>query len=131
MAAIVWNPQKMSTGVSEVDAQHQEWIRRYNQFDEAISEGRGVEVVQTTLNFFVDYADTHFKLEEAVMEKHDCPVSKANRAAHDHMRNILTGFKEYADEHGYSLSEMLGLKFQMEEWLINHILTIDVQLRGS
>lgn len=50
--AIKWDPQKMATGVPEVDAQHQEWIRRYNEFDEAVSQGKGLEVVRSTLDFF-------------------------------------------------------------------------------
>ena len=61
MATIIWNPKTMATGVPVVDAQHQEWIRRYNEFDEAISQGKGMNVVQNTLDFFLAYADVHFK----------------------------------------------------------------------
>jgi hemerythrin len=131
MADITWNPQKMATGVPAVDAQHQEWIRRYNNFNNAIQQGKGVEAVQSTLEFFVDYADTHFKFEEEIMSEHNCAAAKANLEAHEHMRNILAGFKSYAEKHGYSMSEMIGLRIQMEEWLIKHILTIDIQLRNT
>jgi hemerythrin len=131
MAAIVWDPSKMSTGVPGVDAQHREWIRRYNQFDDAIHQGKGIEAVQNTLNFFIDYAETHFTFEEAVMDERHCPAAKANKAAHEHMLHTLDGFKSCAEKHGYSMIEMLGLKFQMEEWVINHILTIDIQLRNE
>jgi len=131
MAAIIWNPQKMATGVPAVDAQHQEWIRRFNQFDEAISQGKGLEAVQSTLEFFIGYADVHFKFKESVMEKRNCPAAKDNREDHEHMRNILKGFKAYVSEYGYSINEIYGLKLQMEKWLIQHILTIDIQLRDS
>jgi hemerythrin-like metal-binding protein len=131
MATITWNPQTMATGVPEVDAQHQEWIRRYNQFDDAISQGKGIEVVQSTLDFFMSYTDVHFKLEESVMNEHHCSVAKDNRIAHEHMRNILRGYKAYVDKHGFSISEVQGLKHQMKKWLIEHILTIDIQLRDS
>jgi hypothetical protein len=47
------------------------------------------------------------------------------------MRSILAGFKSYAKTHGYSMFEMIGLRMQMEEWLVKHILTIDIQLRDS
>jgi hemerythrin len=131
MADIIWDPQKMATGVPTVDAQHQEWIRRYNKFNNAIHQGEGIEAVQSTLDFFVDYADTHFKFEEAVMAERNCPAAKDNLAAHEHMRSILAGFKSYAKTHGYSMFEMIGLRMQMEEWLVKHILTIDIQLRDS
>jgi hemerythrin len=131
MAQITWNQEKMTTGVPGVDAQHQEWIRRFNQFDEAISQGKGMEVVQSTLNFFIGYADVHFKYEEAVMDERNCPAVKANRDEHKHMLNMLKGYKAYVDKHGYSISDIYGLRLQMETWLIKHILTIDTQLRDS
>ena len=128
---IKWDPEKMATGVPEVDAQHQEWIRRYNKFNDAIIEGKGIEVVQSTLDFFADYADTHFSLEEAVMAERNCPAAEANRAAHEHMRDILAGFSSYVKRRGFSTSEVISLRIQMEEWLVKHILTIDIQLRDS
>ncbi len=40
--AIKWDPTKMATGYADVDAQHQEWIRRFNQFDESIQKARPI-----------------------------------------------------------------------------------------
>lgn len=131
MATITWNPKTMSTGVAVVDTQHQEWIRRYNEFDEAINRGKGMDVVQSTLEFFIAYADVHFKFEESIMTERHCCVAKANHADHEHMRHILSGFKTYVKKYGYSISEIISLKLRMEEWLIKHILTIDVKLRDS
>ncbi len=127
---IKWDPDKMATGVPDVDAQHQEWIRRYNEFDDAIYHGHGLEMVKSTLDFFVDYADTHFKLEEARMAERHCPAAEANRAAHDEMRTILAGLKRYMERQGVSMVEVAALRARMEEWLVKHILTIDIQLRG-
>lgn len=131
MAQISWDQEAMSTGVPEVDAQHQEWIRRFNQFDEAINQGKGVDAIQKTLDFFITYADVHFTFEEAVMDKHNCPAAKDNREAHGKMRRILRGYKTYVEKHGFSILELRGLKYQMERWLIEHILTIDIQLRDT
>lgn len=126
---INWDPEKMATGVPEVDAQHQEWIRRYNEFDEAVSRGMGKDVVRSTLDFFASYADTHFRYEEICMAKYNCPAAEANRVAHKEMRAILNGFKSYVEWHGVSMIEVAILRMKMEEWLVKHILTIDVQLR--
>jgi hemerythrin-like metal-binding protein len=131
MANIIWDPQKMATGVSEVDAQHQEWIRRYNEFNDAIHQGKGIESAQSTLDFFIDYVDIHFNLEEAAMAERNCPAAKDNLVAHQQMRDILAGFKSYSKKHECSMFEMLGLRVQMEKWLVEHILTIDIQLRAS
>ncbi|MFZ5912499.1 MAG: bacteriohemerythrin [Chloroflexota bacterium] len=131
MTTIIWDPEKMSTGVPGVDAQHQEWIRRYNSFCDAITQGKGMEEVKRTLNFFIEYADTHFNYEEKVMAERHCRTAEANRAAHENMRQILAGFNGYVAQHGYSIMEMQGLRLQMEKWLINHILNIDLGLRET
>jgi hemerythrin len=127
--AINWDLEKMATGVPEVDAQHQEWIRRYNEFDNAVSQGMGLEVVQSTLDFFANYAETHFKLEEACMTKRNCLAAEANRVAHEKMRNILAGLKLYMERKGVSTTQVAILKIEMQDWLVKHILTIDIQLR--
>ena len=126
---INWDSEKMATGVPEVDAQHQEWIRRYNEFDEAVSHGKGLEAVRSTLEFFAHYAETHFRLEEAFMDERHCPAAAANKAAHEQMRRILAGFKAYVMQQGASMIEVAALRMEMQKWLVNHILTIDIQLR--
>ena len=131
MATITWDPKIMATGIPEVDAQHQEWIRRYNQFDDAIRQGKGIEAVQSTLDFFIQYAEIHFQLEEKIMDERHSPSAQANRVDHDHIRNILNRYKAYEKEYGCSIGEVIGLKLRMDEWLIKHILTIDIQLRDS
>jgi hemerythrin len=127
MAAIDWNPKTMATGMSVVDAQHQEWLRRYNNFDEAISQGRGPESIKSTLDFFIAYTDIHFKFEEELMEKRRCAAASANHADHEQMRQMLSGFSK---NQAYSVNEIIGLKLRMKEWLLKHILTIDIQLRN-
>ena len=127
--SIQWDPKKMATGVAEVDAQHQEWIRRFNEFDEAVSQGKGIEAVGGTLLFFSNYAETHFKLEEARMDERHCPAAEANRADHELMRTILAGMKDFMNTRGVSIIEVATLRMKMEDWLVRHILTIDIQLR--
>lgn len=124
---ITWNPKKMATGVSVVDAQHQEWIRRYNQFDQAISQGKGREAIKSTLDFFIAYTDIHFKYEETLMDERRCPVAKDNHVDHEYMRQMLSSF---AKNEEYSVNDVIGLRLKMKEWLVKHIMTIDVQLRN-
>ena len=121
----------MTTGVPGVDAQHQEWIRRYNDFCDAIAHGKGVEEARKTLDFFIQYAETHFAYEEKVMDERHCSAADENRIDHENMRKVLEGFKHFVDKHGYSIVEMQGLRSQMEKWLLHHILNIDIRLRET
>jgi hemerythrin-like metal-binding protein len=120
----------MATGVPDVDDQHQEWIARFNKFDDAVSNGRGLEEIQSTLDFFADYAETHFHLEEARMAERDCPAAEENRIDHNQIRSIIAGYRQYVKRNGASVIEVMGLRLRMQEWLVNHILTIDIRLRG-
>lgn len=128
MATITWNSKTMATGMSVVDAQHQEWIRRYNQFDEAINQGKGPEAIKNTLDFFIAYTNIHFKFEEALMDERHCSAATDNHADHEYMRQMLADFVKNRE---YSINEVIGLKLKMKEWLVKHILTIDIQLRNS
>jgi hemerythrin len=51
-----------------------------------------------------------------------------NHADHEYMRQMLSGFVKNQE---YSINEVIGLRLKMKEWLVKHILTIDVQLRNS
>ena len=37
---INWDAEKMTTGIGEIDEQHKEWIRRFNEFDDAVTSQR-------------------------------------------------------------------------------------------
>jgi len=127
--AIEWNDEKMATGFPEIDTQHKEWIRRINEFDDAVVNHKGLEVIQNTLDFLAQYSETHFAGEEALMTQHNSLVQEANRAAHNEFRGKLSEIRTWVKNEGATSVEVVALKNALEEWLVNHICTVDVQLR--
>ena len=127
--AIEWNDEKMATGFPEIDAQHKEWIRRINEFDDAVINRKGQEAIQNTLDFLTQYSETHFAGEEALMAQRNSPVQEPNRAAHDEFRRKLAEIRAWVKDEGATTVEVVELKIALEEWLVNHICTVDVQLR--
>lgn len=127
--AIEWNDEKMATGFPEIDAQHREWIRRLNEFDDAVVNRKGQEVIQNTLDFLTQYSETHFVGEEAIMTQLNSPVLETNRAEHNEFRGKLSEIRTWVKNEGATSVEMVALKDALEEWLVNHICTVDVQLR--
>jgi hemerythrin len=128
--AIEWNDEKMATGFPEIDAQHKEWIRRVNEFDDAVINRKGQEAIQNTLDFLAQYSETHFAGEEAIMAQHNSPVQETNRAAHDEFRGELAEIRSWVKNEGATSVEVVELKFALEQWLVKHICTVDVQLRN-
>jgi hemerythrin len=127
--AIEWNNEKMATGFPEIDAQHKEWIRQINEFDDAVMNNKGHEVIQNTLDFLTQYSETHFAGEEAIMAQLNSPVLETNRAEHNKFRGKLSEIRTWVKSEGTTSVELVALKSALEEWLVNHICTVDVQLR--
>ncbi len=128
--SIAWDYEKMTTNVPEIDKQHKEWIRRFNEFYNAVIDQKGPEALQSTLDFLAQYTETHFALEEATMKQYHCPAGAANLAAHNEFRGKLAEIMAWVKRGEASTVEVLELEMTLEDWLVNHICTIDVQLRG-
>ena len=128
---IQWDEQRMTTGVPEIDAQHKEWIRRFNEFEEAVVNHKGQEAIQATLDFLGRYAETHFADEEARMISSKSPALEENRSDHDVFRRKLAEIRSWVEREGATTVEVLALRGTLEDWLVNHICTIDVKLRGT
>lgn len=127
---IEWNEEKMATGFPEIDSQHKEWIRRVSEFDDAVINRKGQEVIQNTLDFLTQYSETHFADEEAVMLQNNSILLKPNKSAHDEFRGMLVEINSWVKNAGASSVEVVELKIALEQWLVNHICTIDVELRN-
>ena len=126
---IEWNEAILGTGQPDIDEQHQEWLRRYNEFDNAVMNGQGLEVIFSTLAFMVQYTETHFSHEEARMAELGCQAQDVNRAAHDQFRTRLDEMLSWLENSRPTAVEVVILKQELEDWLTNHISTIDVKLR--
>jgi methyl-accepting chemotaxis protein len=128
-ALIQWDEARMSTGVEEIDQQHQELIAKINQLHQACAAGAGKEVIRQLLDFLAAYVQTHFSHEEQVMDLHQCPAKDRNRMAH---QQFLTQFQKLVatfEAKGPSTSLLLDLKQLVADWLTNHICFVDTNLR--
>ena len=128
---IQWNEEKMTTRVPEIDTQHKEWIRRFNEFDEAVVSRKGIQAIQATLDFLGQYAETHFADEEARMARVNSSALEENRSEHNEFRRKLAEIKAWVKREGVTMVEVIALKGTLEDWLVNHICTVDVKLRGG
>jgi hemerythrin len=125
---LVWDQLQMTTRLPEIDEEHKEWIRRFNEFDQAVTLGRGVEAVEETLNFLAEYAEAHFKHEEALAEQHHSPVAALNHENHNQFRAQLQEIRRWTQQDGASTVEVVAIKLEMEQWLVNHICKVDTRI---
>ena len=73
-----------------------------------------------------DYAEHHFALEEAYMERIDYPGRDAHIDAHNKFRKELATMLE--EHHHYDEQLRRSLSLFLSEWLKRHVLGIDKQL---
>lgn len=126
--AIIWDSNKMATGVAAIDAEHQEWIRRFNEFEAEIAEGRGLDSVQKMLDFMVEYAEKHFVHEEMLIGEIDTPEAKLNRTEHNDFRRKTNEMREWIYQNGVSAVEVVSLRMDLEAWLVHHICFVDAKV---
>lgn len=129
--AITWNQERMTTGVPEIDREHQELIRRFNEFHEAMTKGRGRDAAAKLLAFIVEYTENHFAHEEKCMRERRCPTAAANLAAHNALRREIADLKPKLKEGGLSLVDLIKIERTLGDWLQSHICAIDVKLRDT
>ena len=120
----------MSTGVESVDSQHQELIRRINELHAACLAGTAREELLKLLGFLGEYAQSHFRHEEEVMQRHRCPVRGQNKAAHVQFLRDYEKLVEIVKRDGATTTVVIQVKELLGNWLKNHICSVDTSLRS-
>jgi hemerythrin len=126
---ITWNSQRMSTGLSDLDEQHKEWLRIADDFDVALAERKGIAKLRETLDRVMNYAETHFRLEEDYMARYHCPEAENNRTAHEQFRQRYRSLAQRIKTHGANVADAVELDFALSRWIAEHICAIDSKLR--
>lgn len=128
--SLKWDAASMATGVEEVDEQHQKLIEHLNELFRLMREGHGKDGIDEFLGFLGDYADTHFRHEEACMMAHRCPVASSNKIQHLQFMRIFSGFRRRLQQEGPTSSLAIDVQQSVGDWIRNHIIKTDTHLRS-
>jgi hemerythrin-like metal-binding protein len=126
--AIEWN-SSMSTGIDEIDVQHKELIRMLNALSDAMRSGKGKDEIEKILIFAGEYAQQHFACEERYFVQYHCDAAAENRAGHAQFITRFNGFMQDFREKGSSFALVMKIYSEFSNWLVKHILGVDVKLR--
>lgn len=121
---IVWD-KSYEIGVAEVDRQHRELFARFDDLMVAIGDGEGSRVLQQLLGFLEEYAQFHFRDEEALMERCCYPLLSFHREAHNAFRTRLGELATLVDEHGASPQLVVQAGRMLLRWLTDHVCGMD------
>jgi len=119
---IEWTPE-LSLGVKLIDDQHHQFIDILNQLSEAITNNLSREELEEIFIQLRHYTENHFGTEEKLFEQFDYPDKEQHVALHDEFRVKLAEIKLNLDKG--NLQPAFELLDFLEDWLVNHITTID------
>ncbi len=114
-------------GIDEIDGQHKGFFDAAHRLYDYVLNCEGEKAVEEAVEFLRDYADKHFRTEEAFMQKHEFPGLEEHRKLH-------IGFLEALDMLGDDL-KVFGPSQHLadralevaQDWLIDHITEEDMQ----
>ena len=122
MPLITWSP-RLDTGLAIIDSQHKRLVDIINQLHDALEAGRSSEVMGAIFDELIAYTETHFGIEEKLMEAHGYEDLENHRRTH---RAFTEQIK--MDRYNFSVGAWTyeeRLKDFLRGWLVNHIAASD------
>ncbi len=127
MAFILWSTD-YSVGVEAFDADHIILISLLNHLHEARRQRKDGMVLGSILAALLNYVDTHFQREDALMKDAGYPAHGLHKEEHDQIaRQIEELQKRFKADNSEELAdELLDL---LKIWLVDHILDVDMRYK--
>ena len=122
MEKIVWNDE-FSVGVETMDVQHQRILKIYNKLIDNAQADPSSETVSEVLAEMVEYASTHFKSEEQLLEDHEYPELKQQKDEHREFKQQAGEFCLLTLEQNEKMTH--DLLNYLHDWWKDHILYKD------
>jgi len=122
MALMTWN-KNYSVGVQTIDSQHTVLFDILNDLHAAMLKGQAQSLTGPLLRKLLEYTNTHFKAEEAMMATAKYPGLAEHKIKH---RDLVKQVEDYVAryERGEITLNLHLLNF-LRDWLYNHIQKVD------
>lgn len=122
MALIPWT-EDLSVHIAEMDKEHKQLVAMINELHEAMTSGKGKDVLGGVLTRLVDYTRFHFAAEEKLMISHQYPGYLNQKSEHDNLTKKVMDIKARIDA-GNMVVTVEVMAF-LKDWLTKHIIGMD------
>lgn len=112
----------LATGVAKFDGQHKILINMINDLHNAMSEGKGKEMLLKTINGLIKYTVEHFNEEEKAMIANNYQGYNDHKKEHENLKTSVTEFMKKYDKNEVTTVDLY--KF-LTDWVKNHIVVTD------
>ncbi len=117
-----WSPE-YSVNIKTIDDQHRELVNILNRLFIAVSKREGDKAIAGILDALVTYTQTHFALEERLMQQANYKDFEAHKVEHQKLLDQLDHLcRKHLVEEKAIYFEMLSF---LKTWLKEHIQGVD------
>lgn len=116
-----WEPG-FNLGIEKIDNQHKKIVELINVLNSAVMNKDADLKISSMLDEMTDYADYHFKTEEAYFKEFQFPLLEEHINQHN---AFIEKVKEFKAKHEAGTSITFRLMNYLRKWLTNHILDSD------
>lgn len=124
MAFIDWT-DTLATGIESIDDQHKRLLQIVNELHDAMSEGKGRDVIGKVLRELLSYTDYHFANEERAFDAYGYPAAAQHKKQHADLIKRLGEHFEKLQRGELSLT-VSALEF-LSNWVSGHIMVEDMK----
>jgi len=124
---VVWK-EELATGNEEIDNQHKELFRRFNNLQSACKLGKGLDELSSLLSYLGEYVRSHFELEEQLQIVLDYPGYLTHKGQHD---DFIRNFRKLEDQlhvQGTTPALLIQTNMTLVDWLVRHFTWTDKDL---
>lgn len=124
---IPWLPA-YEVNISEIDEQHRELFRMFNDLLDAMWDGKGKNVIEEKLRFLAGHAVTHFSTEEKFMVNYNFPDYPAHKKLHDDFTACVADFLKVYERNGATTDMLVSMVQDLGAWTRDHIRDMDQEM---
>ncbi|EKF73643.1 hypothetical protein A11A3_12410 [Alcanivorax hongdengensis A-11-3] len=124
---IVWGPE-YELGILVIDRQHKRIVDYINELDRLVGQPDARLGVDRVLYDLVDYTESHFDFEEALMERAGYRGLEEHHRLH---RQFTFHIESLRQRHRQGEDVAEALLQTLQKWLLNHILEEDGAYRDE
>lgn len=123
MSIFVWDPEKYSVGVQEMDDEHKILIGIMNRLYNRNAGGAPIEELNKIIDELVNFTKKHFTDEEDYMQKMNYPELRTHHALH---LDLFRELQRHIDEFREGQMQIRRNFFDfLTAWLAAHIIGVD------
>ncbi len=123
---IAWGPQ-FEIGHAVIDAQHEELLRRVEEFVETMRTCKAGGQADEIIQFLHEYVKVHFRTEEQCMREHNYPLLQLQLEQHARFSKEFSRLA--AEIHSNIDKDRLFLQFKTQifvvDWIVHHTTKLD------